>query len=221
MRCATDGASTNRVRQLASAGLWLAGEITHNGAGCNTIWINDLRGARSTQMTNTLGAFGASVNLNLWIQLTSCHHYADVRRVVLCPGHEGTRAPYTGAVENCQVSGATEYVGMAHLPKRRLQLPVAFDEDDDGRGRTAVLEHRVGVSTEATDDHVVTNSLVDLFHVIVRPICRAQSKLSYRGTFEKSRSAPDPVSWLAQTVKIGGSHRSHEMAQSDAAPYFG
>jgi hypothetical protein len=41
-----------------------------------------------------------------------------------------TRVPYTGAVENCQVSGATEYVAVAHLPERSLQLLVAFDKDD-------------------------------------------------------------------------------------------
>ena len=85
-------------------------------------------------MTNTLSAFCTSVNLNFWIQLTSRHHYADVRRVVLCPGHEDTRAPYAGAVEDCQVGGATEYVGVAHLPERCLQLPVAFDKDDDWAG---------------------------------------------------------------------------------------
>jgi hypothetical protein len=37
-------------------------------------------------------------------------------RLVSCPGHEGTRAPHAGAVEDCQLGCGTEYVGVAHLP---------------------------------------------------------------------------------------------------------
>ena len=89
-----------------------------------------------------------------------------------------TRAPYAGAVEDCQVGGATEYVGAAPLPERCLQLPVALDKDDDGRGGTEVFEHRVRVSAEATNDHVVTNSLVDLCHVTARPLWSAEQSLN-------------------------------------------
>jgi hypothetical protein len=68
------------------------------------------------------------------------------------------------------MGGGTEYFGVAHLPERCLQLPVAFDKDDHGRGGTEVLEHRVCETAKGTDDHVVTNSLVDLHHVTVDPL---------------------------------------------------
>jgi hypothetical protein len=53
--------------------------------------------------------------------------------------------------------------------KLSLQRPVAFDKEEDGWSGMEVLEHCLRVSAEATNDHRVTNSLVDHLDVSCRP----------------------------------------------------
>ena len=129
-------------------------------------------------MADGLSAFCTGMDLYFWIQLTSRHHDADVRSLVSCPGHEETRAPDARAVEDNQVGGGADYVGVAHLPEMCLQFPVAFDKEHDWWGGVEVLEHLLRLSAEATNDDMVTNSLVDLLHVTRHPLWSAGQDLN-------------------------------------------